>query len=123
MVYYGYGLFTFKDVKVLAAPGPYSVLQIYNGSASDSILMIIQGNSPNILRLAYVINGTWNSLPNVNLPFGASQGYHTYSFNRTSSSIVFYVDGVVVSSVNATRSNPLPSAPGRLSIELYIFRV
>jgi beta-glucanase (GH16 family) len=44
----------------------------------------------------------WKSVPNRDLGFDASDGYHIYGYEYTSDGITFYVDGEIVHKIDAT---------------------
>jgi beta-glucanase (GH16 family) len=44
----------------------------------------------------------WKSVPNQDLGFDASDGYHIYGYEYTSEGITFYVDGKIAHTINAT---------------------
>jgi beta-glucanase (GH16 family) len=55
----------------------------------------------------------------IDLGFDASAAYHNYAIVWTASNIKWYVDNQLVYMVSASSCTPLPSAPGRIMVNLW----
>lgn len=121
---YKYGKYTVR-MKASDVNGTISSMFVYTGTSDgtdhDEIDFEIFGKDPTTMQVNYWRNG--NEHPqSIDLWFNASVDYHTYSFIWSSDSIKWYVDDVLVHSVNENNRNDndsLPITAGKIMINLW----
>ncbi|HEU4322325.1 MAG TPA: family 16 glycosylhydrolase [Roseiflexaceae bacterium] len=119
---YGYGRY---EGRFKAAKGSGTVaasLFTYTGPSDnqpwDEIDIEILGKDTTKMQTNYYTNGVGGHETMINLGFDASQGFHTYAFEWTPTSIKWYVDGVLVHTENGSRG-PLPTHASKLMMNLW----
>lgn len=80
----------------------------------DEIDIEFLGKDTTKVQFNYFVNGVGGHEYMYKLGFDASKEYHTYGYRWTKDYIVWFVDGKPVYKVEASATNPLPSAPGRV---------
>jgi hypothetical protein len=94
---------------------------IYTGPAEntrwDGIDIAFVGLNTRRVQTNYVVNGK-GYYRGVDLPFDASEDFHTYGIEWTREALHWYVDGKRVQSAVAT-NGPLPSMPGRILMNFW----
>ena len=122
-LHYGYGDFevSMKPAKkagtastFFTCTGPYDTDLEGNPQKHDEIDIEFLGKDTTKVQFNYFVNGQGGHEHMYNLGFDASKEYHTYGFRWTKDYIVWFVDGKPVYKVEASDTNVLPSAPGRM---------
>lgn len=72
------------------------------------------GENKSLVQFNYFVNGKGGHEKKIELPFDASEDFHTYGFRWAEDYITWFVDGKPVYRVDATESNPMPSTAGRI---------
>ena len=118
--YYGYGRYEVR-MKPARGSGTLTSFCIYTGPAEntrwDGIDIAFVGLNTRRVQTNYVVNGK-GYYRGVDLPFDASEDFHTYGIEWTREALHWYVDGKRVQSAVAT-NGPLPSMPGRILMNFW----
>lgn len=122
--YYGYGDYevSMKPSNVagtastfFVCTGPYDVnYETQLPNPHDEIDIEFLGYDTTFVQFNYFVNGVGGHEYKYKLGFDASKEFHTYGFRWTKDYIVWFVDGKPVYKVNATKTSPMPSTPGRM---------
>jgi beta-glucanase (GH16 family) len=112
-----YGRFETR-MQAAKASGIVSSFFTYTGSPWDEIDVEILGKNTTQVQFNYFKNGVGGHEHLVNLGFDAAAGFHTYAIDWRSTSISWYVDGVLKYTVTGNTST-LPSHPGQVMVNLW----
>ena len=103
--------------------GVVSSLFTYTGPSEgdpwDEIDIEFLGKDTTKLHTNYFVNGVGGHEVVIPLQFDASLAYHEYSFKWEPDSITWYVDDTVVRKVEKIKVGPLPTSPGRVTLNLW----
>lgn len=109
---HGYGFYAAR-IKVPDAPSSITGFFLYEPPdlRSEIDIEIFNDHSRKILFTTYA-GGRQTSTKTLRLPFDPTRGFHDYAFSYYKSSVIFYVDGVPMS----THEGGLPANPMRLYV-------
>lgn len=118
---FGYGRIEGR-LKAAKNDGIVTSLFIYTGPSDgnphDEIDVEILGKDPTKLQVNYYTDGLGGHERLVNLGFDASEGFHTYAIEWSSTDIRWYVDGNLVHMENGS-NGPLPTTRGKIMMNLW----
>jgi beta-glucanase (GH16 family) len=122
--YYGYGRYEVR-MKPSRAPGTLTSFSIVTGPFDwtrwDEIDMSFLGANTKRLRLNYLTDYTNDQVRHetgIDLPFDASEAFHTYGIEWTRTAVHWYVDGERVHTESGS-NGPLPAVPGRILMNFW----
>jgi beta-glucanase (GH16 family) len=117
----GSGLITSFFVFAECQDNPSKPCGTNPNAREDEIDIEILGKDTTKMQVNYFTGGN-NGLPTppvISLGFDAATEFHEYAFSWEPGSIKWYVDNALVHTETGTLSNPLPSVPGRLIMNLW----
>lgn len=88
----------------------------FEGNPHDEVDFEVLGKDTTKLQLNYFVRGQGGHEKIIDLGFDAADDFHTYRYVHTPDYIEWYVDGTLVHSV---RDTPLPSAAGKIYMNLW----
>ncbi len=118
--FYGYGT---VSGQLQAASGAGLITSLftytgaYDGNPHDEIDIEILGQDTTKLQVNYYVGGVGGHEAVIDLGFDAAAGLHEYAFSWRPDGIDWYVDGLLVHSVDAT--GPLPTTAGKIMANLW----
>lgn len=116
--FYGYGKYE-VSMKAIKNDGVVSSFFTYTGPSDsnpwDEIDVEILGKDTTKVQFNYFTDGKGNHEFLYDLGFDASEDFHTYGFEWTSDSIVWYVDGVEAHRADAN----IPTTPGKIMMNAW----
>jgi endo-1,3-1,4-beta-glycanase ExoK len=119
---YGYGMYEARFQAAKARGAMSGSLFIYTGPSDDQpwdeVDIEILGKDTTKMQTNYYTNGVGGHETLVTLGFDSSEAFHTYAFEWTKASILWFVDGKLVHTENGSRG-PMPTHQAKIFFNIW----